>query len=73
VEENDFGILQRQKSGRENSPSAFRSPVTLDFLDEEFFMESRPRLKSRTEFVKRDRGVSDVTDGMTMSPGCNME
>jgi hypothetical protein len=77
VEENDTGALQRQKSGRENSPTmaenAFRSPLILDFLDDEFFMESRPRLMSRSEFVKRDRGVSDVTDGYTMSPGGNME
>lgn len=32
------------------------SPVILDFLeDDAFFSEDNPRLKSKTEFIRRER------------------
>ena len=57
--ENNSG-LNRQQSGK--SPSNFASPIILDFLeDDNFFQveENGGRLKSKTEFVRRDRQESE--------------
>jgi hypothetical protein len=42
------------------SPSNFASPIILDFLeDDAFFQVEETRVKSKTEFVKRERQESE--------------
>jgi hypothetical protein len=50
--------LNRQPSGK--SPSNFASPIILDFLeDDAFFQVDETRIKSKTEFVRRERQESE--------------
>lgn len=42
------------------SPNNFQSPVILDFLeDDAFFNKDDKRMKSRTEFVRREKQESE--------------
>jgi hypothetical protein len=51
-------VLNRQPSIK--SPSNFTSPILLDFLEDDgFFQVEEGRVKSKTEFAKRERQESE--------------
>lgn len=49
--------MNKQQSGK--SPTHLLSPVILDFLEDDAFFDEAKRLKSKTEFVKRERQESE--------------
>jgi len=49
--------LKKDQSGK--SPTHYLSPVILDFLEDEAFFDESKRIKSKTEFVKRERQESE--------------